>query len=216
MKIFDSTALTSLMVMVFGVSLLGVAEAQEQDFPREREGPISCSQVDWNQDMIRNHPRLIEACREVVHSGGANWARFEAKYVRVESNGDVTFSIRDANDRHIESVGLVPAPGQVAYIDDNPTPFSQLQNDQLINLYVPEGMYGFVTQPGVPATQVAAIKPVPAATQTVAPQPRVATRAATLPATAGPVPWVGLGGLIALFGALGMTLTRRRALSNDS
>jgi hypothetical protein len=30
--------------------------------------------VDWNE-MTTNHPRLIDACREVVHTADKNWAR---------------------------------------------------------------------------------------------------------------------------------------------
>jgi hypothetical protein len=213
MNIMQSKTLGCLTAMVLSASLLGVAGAQQEQFPREREQAKSCAEVDWNREMTSNHPRLIEACREVVTAGDRNWARFEAKFTRVEPDGKVTFSIRDGRDRHIEEVTLQPATGQVAYIDNRATPFSQLRRDQLVNLYVPEGQYGFVTQPGAPLEQVAVVA-APAPAPALAPAPtRVAAvepRAAMLPATAGPLPWFALGGLLSLLGAAGVRLGRRR------
>lgn len=206
---FDRT-LRCLAAMVLSASLLGVASAQQEQFPREREQAKSCAEVGWNKDMTIKHPELIEACREVVTAGGRHWARFEAKFVRVEPDGKVSFSIRDSRDRAIEDVTLQPAEGQVAYIDDRATPFSQLRRDQLVNLYVPEGQYGFVTQPGAPREQVASVTATAPATASA--RTRVAAterRPAMLPATAGPLPWFALGGFMSLLGAVGVRLIRR-------
>jgi hypothetical protein len=208
MNVMQSKTLSCLTAVVLSASLLGVAGAQQQQFPREREQAMSCAEVDWNKDMTSNHPRLIEACREVFTAGDRNWARFEAKFVRVEPDGKVTFSIRDSRDRHIEEVTLQPAAGQVAYIDNRATPFSQLRRDQLVNLYVPEGQYGFVTEPGAPLEQVAVVTapaPATATTRVAAVEPRPAM----LPATAGPLPWFALAGFLSLLGAVGVRLGRR-------
>lgn len=209
MKVVQSKTLMCLTATVLSASLLGVAGAQQESFPREREQAKSCAEVDWNKEMTSNHPRLIDACREVVAVGGEDWARFEAKFVRVEPDGRVSFSLVDSRDHHIEDVTLQPATGQVAYIDNRATPFSQLRRDQVVNLYVPEGTYGFVTQPGAPIEQVAVVlspSAAPAATRVAAVEPR----AATLPATAGPLPWLALGGFLSLLGAVGVRLSRRR------
>jgi hypothetical protein len=213
MKVMQSKTLTCLTATVLSASLLGVAVAQQDQFPREREQAKSCAEVDWNKDMTINHPRLTEACREVVIADGVHWARFEAKFARVEPDGSVSFSIRDSRDRPIEEVTLQPATGQVAYIDNRATPFTQLRRDQLVNLYVPEGTYGFVTQPGAPREQIAVVTapasataPAPAPTRVAAVEPR----GAMLPATAGPLPWFALGGILFLLGAAGLRLSRRR------
>jgi hypothetical protein len=214
MKVMHSRISKCLMATVASTALLGVAVAQQQDFPREREQAKSCAEVDWNKDMTTNHPRLTEACREVVTVGGKDWARFEAKFARIEPDGRVSFSIRDSRDRSIEEVSLRPATGQVAYIDDRATPFSELRSDQLVNLYVPEGQYGFATQPGARPEQVAGVT-APARAPATAPTrdtTRVAEaqpRSAMLPATAGPLPWLALGGLLSLLGAGGLRLARR-------
>lgn len=217
MKVMHSKTLGYLTAMALSASLLSVAGAQQESFPRTGEQATSCAEVDWNRDMTRNHPRLIEACREVITAGGEEWARFEAKFVRVESDGTVSFSVHDSRDRPVEEVSFRPAQGQVAYIDDRATPFSDLRRDQRVNLYVPEGQYGFATQPGASSDQLAEVR---APSTERASETRVATtqqpqqarepRADRLPATAGPLPWFAVGGLLSLLGAGGLRLARRR------
>lgn len=208
---------------MLGVAMAGVASAQETQFPAERSKPASCEAVKWNADMLRVHPTLIDACREVVVVDGQTWARFDAKFVRIDPDGQVIFSVRDQGDRSLEEVKLMPAEGQVAYIDDRATPFSQLRSTDSISLYVPEGQYGFATKPGVPREQLAVVVPaatVPATRSPATPAPMAAQPApmvaqqraelpAVLPTTAGPLPLVALGGLLSLLGGLGLTLSRR-------
>lgn len=210
MKIRQGKSVRCLAATVLSTALFGVAVAQQEQFPREREQARSCAEVDWNKDMTRNHPRLIDACREVVSAGNQDWARFEARFLRVEADGTVAFSLRDGRDRDLEEVTLDPAPGQVAYIDGRATPFAQLRDDQLVNLYVPEGTYGFATQPGARSEQLAAVRPRERATSSE--NNRVAQaqpRADRLPTTAGALPWFAVAGLLSLFGAFGLRLTRK-------
>ena len=219
----NSLKLIAATGILMGVAVTGAAGAQEQAFPTERSRPAACADVKWNADMLRRHPTMIEACKEVVVVGDTTWARFDAKFVRVEPDGRVIFSVRDPSDRSIEEVRLMPAEGQVAYIDSRATPFRQLKTTDAISLYVPEGEYGFATKPGVPREQLAAVD------APTTPAPRPATRApmvaqsgdtppmvaqsvntpSTLPQTAGPLPWLALGGLLSMLGGLGLTMRRR-------
>jgi LPXTG-motif cell wall-anchored protein len=207
--------MAALLGVVALVATAGVQAEERQRFPTERSQPASCAEIEWNQEMLSRHPGLINACQEVVVAGGQNWARFAAQFVRVEPDGSVLFSVRDARDRSVEQVRMTPTAGQVAYINDRATPFRQLRSSDVVNLYVPEGQYGFATQPGVPEDQVATVapartEPAPAA------QPTVAQRdlPAVLPRTASNLPWLALSGGLALLGALSLTLLRRRAVSS--
>lgn len=213
MKKLNTTGLTAALL---GLALATSAAAQQtqDNFPRESTQAGSCADVDWNKDMLKMHPGLINACQEVVVVEGETWARFAAKFVRVNPNGNVIFSVRDKRDRSIEDVVLVPTSGQVAYIEDRPTPFGQLRTTDKISLYVPEGQYGFATQPGVPKEQLARVvdDPAPATYTNDRSDRMVAQRDATprraLPATASPQSWLALTGLLSLLG--GMVLTSRR------
>lgn len=210
---------TTMTAAVLGFALASSAAAQQQpNFPTERTSGGSCADVDWNKDMLLHHPALIDACQEVIIVEGEIWARFAAKFVRIEPDGDVIFSVLDQRDRSIEEVTLDPTPGQVAYIDDRARPFSELRTTDRISLYVPEGQYGFATRPApqeelatvvVPAdsTSTAATKaPVVTSESAVAQRD---TRPAVLPTTAGPLPWLALVGFLSMLGGLGLTLSRR-------
>lgn len=195
------------------LSLASVAAAQQpqENFPREDTTRATCESVDWNSDMLDNHPRLIGACQEVVVVDGQSWARFDAKFVEIDRDDNVVFSVRDRRDRSVEEVTLVPAAGQVAYIDDRATEFNRLRTTDLINLYVPEGEYGFATEPGADREQVAVVAPrrtaAPVTTDRAVAQ-RSTTRPAVLPATASSLPWLAIVGFLSLIG--GMFLTMRR------
>lgn len=211
----------TMTAVLLGLALASSAVAQQEPFPGERTSAKSCADVDWNRDMLLNHPSLVDACQEVISVEGENWARFAAKFVRVEPDGNVIFSVRDQRDRSIEEVVLVPNPGQTAYIDDRATPFRNLRTTDSISLYVPEGAYGFATRPGVPREQVARVAAPADSTRsgaaaaadnrsttdrTVARNDSTRTQ---LPTTAGPLPWLVLAGLLSIFAGLGLTLRRQ-------
>lgn len=207
----------SMTAALLGLALASTAVAQSQEFPRERTSAKSCANVNWNKMMLQDYPSLVDACQEVIIVDGQTWARFAAKLVRVEPNGNVIFSVRDKRDRSIEEVVLVPAPGQVAYIDNRPTPFRNLRRADTFSLYVPENQYGFATKPGVPPEQLAKVaapaelaRPASAApmTTTETAVARRDTSPAVLPTTAGPLPWLVLAGSLSLLGGLGLTLRR--------
>lgn len=212
---------TRLTLTLLALAIGGSAAAQQPqtDFPNERERPRTCEDFGWHADMTREHPRVVEACQESVFAGGEHWARLNARFIRTLSNNQVEFSIRDKRDRIIEEVVLQMVPGQVAYIDERETPFSSLRADQSVNLYVPEGRYGYATQAGAPRQYIATRAPRPAAepvrTDLAAVEPRPAAssyqddRPARLPMTAGSTPWLALTGLLSLLAGLGLTLNRK-------
>lgn len=207
--------------------------AQQTQMPEERVRPASCADIEWHPDMRSNYGDLIGACQEAVVAGGQKWARFAADFTELRPDGDIVFTIRDRSagvgrGGIVADVVLQPAPGQMAYINERRTPFSELHPGQQVNLYVPEGHYGFATLPGAPMTQVADVRDPDGADRQVAQaQTRQTTTQRTteqrtmmaqrepqaviarLPATAGPLPWLAVGGALSMFGALGLGLRRR-------
>ncbi len=208
---------------LLGLALASSAVAQQTDFPTQRSSQASCEAVEWNANMLENHPKLIGACQEVIVVDGESWARFDAQFKAIERNGQVVFNVLDRRDRPVEDVSFMPVADQVAYINDRATQFGQLRTTDKVSLYVPEGQYGFSTQPGVPGEQVAEVvaPPRPAATtsrpvvaERTAPAPaqrtvaQTSTRPTVLPSTASSLPWFALAGFLSLLG--GMILTLRR------
>jgi hypothetical protein len=211
-------------LMLTTATLLGLALASgvnaQTAFPDEAVTPSTCAGFDWSSDMLREHPRVVEVCQEVVAAGGRDWARFSAKFVRVMQDGGVVFRVHDRRDRFIEEVIIQPAPGQVAYVNDRATPFERLNTNDTFSLYTPEGEYGFATQVDAPPEQVARVyvadapkpAPRPAPVAVVERAPALASnqpRQPMLPRTAGPMPWLALGGMLSLLGGVGLTFRRK-------
>ena len=204
----------TLTIAILVASAGAVAQTQsetQQQFPRTQTQAGLCNDIKWNAEMRNMHPALIDACREVVVADGQKWARFQAKFVGVDPDGTVQFSVRDRSDRGIEEVSLQPSAGQVAYINDKPVPFTRLRTSDAINLYMPENQYGFVTAPGatpratvVPAKAAPRITPVAESTTLAAVEP-LPDR---LPRTASPTSWMGLSAILLLLAGIGLTLRR--------
>ncbi len=132
--------------------------------------------------------------------------------VSVNSDGSVKSDFRDRSGEKMGAITIMPAPGQRAIIDGNPTRFTDLRPGQVLSIYVPEGMYGFALAPAVPVEQhvrVIEIQPEPY----VAPTRMVAAR--TLPRTAGPLPMLLVGGVLALLGGLGFTARRKYSTGGE-
>lgn len=202
---------------VFGLAIASQGLAQDTTsgaFPQARDRPASCEEFDWSEQMLREYPRVVEACQEVVVVGDHAFARLAADFVRVHSDGHVIFNVRDRRDRYVDELTLTPSPGQKAWINERPTEFRNLRTSDTINLYAAEGQYGFVTQPVVAREQPAAVRavaalpePVPAydrstAVAQVEPAPQM------LPQTAGFLPWIALAGMFSLAAGLGLGLRR--------
>ena len=208
-----------------GMACAGALVAQElpvEELPPERTRPATCEGVDWSDDIMDAYPNIVDACQEAVVVNGKTWARLSAEFETVEENGDVRFQIKNRLSGNLGEVTIEPAPGQVAYINEQRTPFEDLARGQDVNLYVPEGYYGFASLPGAPMNQVASVSGGDPGAQSYAQagssSQRTAERRragepdpviAQVPDTAGPLPGLATGGALTLLGGLGIGWRRR-------
>lgn len=201
-------------VALLALSIAGVVGAQNTgQFPDTQVSKATCADFQWNADMAREHPRVVGACQEVVVVNGVTWARLAAGFTSVDRDGTVNFNIHDQHNRFVEKVTIEPRPGQVAYINDRATPFNRLNTTDRINLYVPEGQYGYATRPAM-EDEVAFAAPVTQQPDTTATSDTALASndapPAMLPQTASKVPLLALGGLLALLGGLILSMRRWR------
>ncbi len=202
-----------------GLACAGAVAAQQlpvEEIPAERTRPATCNEIEWNHQITAKYPNIVDACQEAVVVDGQTWARFSASFEEVEENGEVRFQIRNRYSGNLGEVTIDPAPGQVAYINERRTPFEELTRGQRVNLYVPEGHYGFASLPGAPMNQVAQVSSrgdagaqAGSSSQRVARPDDADQVLAQLPATAGPLPWLAVGGALSLLGGIGVGLRRR-------
>lgn len=207
-------AMTSAALLM-GVSWTGSVIAQElsPNMPGPGVDRASCDDIEWHRDMLLSYPWIVEGCQEAVVVDGEKWARFEAEFQQLHSDGAITSKFKTDRGRVLGNVRLMPGADQRVLLDGRPYRFSQLKRGQTLNFYVPEDVFGFTTAPVAPASQVVEIyepQIVEEPPERMAEAQPVATeRPTTLPATAGPMPIIALGGVLSLLGALGMTARRR-------
>lgn len=230
-------AMTSVALLL-GLATTGSAIAQEHtpDFPAPEKGErVSCEKVEWHRDMLGENPWVSDACHEAIVVDGQTWARFEAEFQNYNrSDGTFTADFRNNNGRSIGSVNLKPGPDQRVSLDGNPTRFSNLRRGQILNFYAPEGTYGFTTRPGASENEIAKVvrsdeEQSRQMAQSESERNRNSDRnmdrnsdrntnrnrqQETLPATAGPLPIIALGGMLSLLGGLGLTTRRRLKTPN--
>ncbi len=220
MKTINKTRFTMTLLAV-GFAAGALAQQPTSDnFPVARDRPATCEDFKWSDQMLQEYPRVVDACQEVVTVDGQTFARLNAQFVRVQSDGVVSFTVRDRRERFVDELTMLPAAGQKAFINDRPTEFRNLRTTDAINLYAAEGEYGFSTDPRGPREQRAQVRtvvaqsnaPAPAApvyesstavAQVDEPAPRM------LPQTAGSLPWVALAGMLSLLGGLGLAIQRK-------
>jgi hypothetical protein len=210
---------------LIGLICAGSAGAQQaqldtDDLARARIQTASCTEVNWAKDLLDQYPRIAEGCQEVVLADGVKWARFKADFVRSDSRDNtVTLNFENRQGRPMGNLVLQPATTQRVSINGREYRFSELARGQELNLYVPEGMFAVAIEPGAPREQLAQIvrQPAspaqanPAQSQLLAQGDRAPASSSTrrLPATAGPLPLLAVGGLMSLLGGLGLAIRRR-------
>ncbi len=210
----NTTRGIQIAATVLGCVCAAAASAQQQQLDTRNLDPsvqaASCAAVNWNEDLLARYPRIAEGCQEVLTSEGRKWARFGADFVRSNRDGSVTLDFKNRQGRSMEQLTLMPAPEQRVSIEGRPYRFSELTRGQQLNVYVPEGMYALALEPGAPPEQLAQIVVPPAETVQLAQADRApAATAQRLPSTAGPLPFLALGGLVSLLGGLGLSIRRR-------
>ncbi len=206
-------AMTSA-VLLLGLAWTGNTNAQQSqlDMPRPESNRSSCSDVNWHLDMTRDYPWVADGCHEVVVVAGENWARFEAEFQQLNRDGTITSNFIDDNGRSMGTVNLRPGPNQRVDLDGRQTRFSDLRRGQVLNFYAPEGSYAFTTTPGsTERVEIVQVQDQNAqrSRELAQAEPARETRRNTLPATAGPLPLIALGGLFSLLGGISLTMRRR-------
>ena len=218
MNIRSTSSRINMTIPLLALALsCGVASAQSSLNTDALSNPKvrvqSCAQVDiaWNLQLIEQYPQIADACQEVVTNNGTKWARFEAKFLRINSDGSVTSEFLDRRGRALGRYTLIPADGQMVTLDGQKQPFSSLRANQQISLYVPEGATALSSEPVVMPDRYARIvryepstatpmaqEPSPVLVADNSPPPRMAR----LPDTAGPLPWFATAGMLLALGAL--------------
>lgn len=192
-------------LLITGLAFSAAAGAQQP--PDPEVSAAECRAVNWNAQLLAEFPRLAEACHEVIVFDSERWARFETELVNVNRDGSVTSNFRNREGRNMGDITIMPPSDQVVTIDGREQRFADLRPGTILNVYVPEDAYSFAFAPRAPVEQHARVVEIQPAPYTA--PARVASTRSTLPSTAGPLPLLAIGGVLALLGGLGFTIRRK-------
>ena len=157
-----------------------------------------CSGIQWSQRALTMYPTIGSACQSVEERNGKTFVKFQGTLKKNVNRGQqLVVNFKDGGD-----VTLTPPPETSFYVDGKKTKVADLQRGSELNFYIAEDRLAAQ----IPETEVQTARLVIV--------PLVANeepeRMASLPSTAGPLPLLGLGGMLSLgFGGL-LSLYRRR------
>jgi hypothetical protein len=204
----------TLMALTAAAAASAVSAQSRVDRAFEATG-TSCEQVTWSKEAIAKYPNIEKACKEVMQRDGKFFVKFEGEVERVSDRGQQVTVDFEGGDR----LTLTPPQNLTVYMDGRQTTVSNLRPGDQLNFYVPQDQLTATFFQGdvkTAAAQQVPIAPAPATRVAQAPpeaeqeQDTGATTEAELPRTAGPLPWIGLAGV--LLSALGASLTLRRRM----
>lgn len=200
MRIAGIGAAFALMSLLYGGGTIAWAQGNNaQQMPQPQVSSETCAEVQWSPQLLRQYPRIPDACQEVIAVNGENWVRIEGRLVSVNPNGSVTSMVLDRTGRGLGRLTLKPAPNQKVMLEGRERTFDELQSGAILHMYIPEHMHSVATEPRAPESEMGEIE--------MEPSEEVAQE--QLPATAGPLPWVLLAGTGILLAGLGLGLWRR-------
>lgn len=168
----------------------------------------SCDDVTWSTDALQRYPNIASACRDVMERDGRYFVRFEGEVRRVADRGErVTIAFEGG-----DTLTLTPPDSLSLTIDGRQRSPRDLRPGDELTFYVPQDQLAatfFAGQPETAEPQQVPISPVTDPPEELLAQAEPVQPA--LPRTAGPLPWIGAGGLALLgFGALTTMLRRMR------
>ncbi len=216
-KLIRAGTTLALTGLVWSAGALAQENKAVTDMNRPADNAASCDAMVWHEDFVGTYPWASEACHAVMVVNGENWARFEGKYLGSNRDGSFDTQFVSRTDKNLGRVTLMPEAGQRAHISGEEVRFSDLDRNQVLSFYVPEGAIGFAVEPKSSSRVVKVVKttenPVYVEDEAPVQMAQADTRsnetATSLPSTAGPLPLFALGGLMSLLGGLGLTIRRK-------
>ncbi len=167
---------------------------------------VTCDDIVYDDEARSKYARVQEACLDVIERDGVRWVKMEVKMVS-PGRQIVTVQFRHRDGSWGPPTRLKTRRDTNIEFEGKPTRLEDIPRNQTLNVYFAEGRWSVaMTGPAVtviPVEQANVIE----SSEIVEPEP---VAMAMLPATASPLPLLGLlGGVFALLGGL-LTVIRHQ------
>jgi hypothetical protein len=163
----------------------------------------SCEGVRWSDRAVQTYPTIASACQAVETRNGKTFVKFEGRVKRnVDGGKQLVVNFKDGGD-----MTLTPPPETNVYIDGRLTPVAKLRNGDELTFYIAEDRLAAQFPETQAVTTRYAVVPIVRSEEPEAEPEQMAS----LPATAGVLPLVGLASCLMLGLGTLLTLFRRNA-----
>jgi hypothetical protein len=185
-------AVRAFALATVAIALNGAALAQN---------PAGCQSVQFSEDVLNRFPNAPQACLDVIHRDGQDYAVFKAQLDRVSGN-TMRVRIKQPDGTYADAMNIKTSPGRRVLIDGKPVPVADLAPDQEITAYVRVDKPMIALPPASESEPLDAV-PLPAA------EPAMARNEPAMPHTASQVGLLGVFGAFLWAVALAVRLVRR-------
>ena len=110
---------------------------------------MGCSAVTFHQDFLKQYPNAPAACRDVVTKNDKKLVRFTGSVQEVKGE-TVTLRFLNVRDEAIASskdLTFTPRSDLKVSVNGQKTAVKDLKKGDVLNIYIPEGTNGVVTDP---------------------------------------------------------------------
>jgi len=105
-----------------------------------------CNDVNFSQEIVKQLPKVRDACQDVKMKGDKVYAHFVGEVVSVDSTA-VTVRFKDRAGKDVSELMLAPTQEVSVTADGKDVPFSKLERGMKIDAYVEHSRWGLYAQP---------------------------------------------------------------------
>jgi LPXTG-motif cell wall-anchored protein len=163
----------------------------------------TCADVNWAPEMLAKHPKIGDACQEVMQRNGTTYVKFQGEVKKVAKGGsEITMGMKGSDTKLV----LNPDPNRTVNIGGKKTPVKSLRPGDELTFYVPETR----VVAAVMDTPDAPVEEIPIGPPVVEQMAMTTTTYEDLPKTASSWPLAGLLGALCI--GLALVMRTRRVL----
>jgi hypothetical protein len=112
------------------------------------EAKLSCTQdVLFSQEFLKRYPNAPAACQEAVKKDGTTWIRFDSEVTKVK-DGLITMDFKNVAGDALATLVVEPTKDARLTVDGKAVKYSSLHAGDKLDVWVPDGKFGFYGTPG--------------------------------------------------------------------
>ena len=121
------------LVIPIGLAMADTPLSNPDSLPK-----VACKDIHYSEAFLQRYPKAPAACIEGRVSNGENWGKFNAKVSVAHLPEYITIQPLNAAGDPTGTLSFKPPAGAKVYVSGKSTPVSELQNGDVITLWIPQ------------------------------------------------------------------------------